>query len=199
MSRSAVSVRRAVPTDVPALVALWEQLREEGLRRRGNAAETPGLAAGRFELALADENTRVVVAVFEDEIIGMAQLSRTPPTLLADSSSVELTAMCVADAHRRRGAGKALVGAAVAFADEQAVESVVVSVFPQHREANRFYARLGFAPLVVRRVASVTALRRRLGSPEGRAALLRRELHVPRRATIRRLATRPVPVPQKRD
>ncbi|MDQ1712868.1 MAG: hypothetical protein QOE45_2318 [Frankiaceae bacterium] len=199
MSRSAVSVRRAVPGDVPALVALWEQLREEGLRRRGNAVETPDLAAGRFELALADDATRVVVAVVEDEIIGMAQLCRTPPTLLADSSSVELTAMCVADAHRRRGAGKALVAAAVGYADELDAESVIVSVFPQHREANRFYARLGFAPLVVRRVASVAALRRRLGSPEARASLLRRELHVPRRATIRRLATRPIAVPQKRD
>jgi GNAT superfamily N-acetyltransferase len=188
-----------VPGDVPALVALWEQLREEGLRRRGNAVETPDLAAGRFELALADDATRVVVAVVEDEIIGMAQLCRTPPTLLADSSSVELTAMCVADAHRRRGAGKALVAAAVGYADELDAESVIVSVFPQHREANRFYARLGFAPLVVRRVASVAALRRRLGSPEARASLLRRELHVPRRATIRRLATRPIAVPQKRD
>jgi GNAT superfamily N-acetyltransferase len=183
---------------VPALVALWQQLRGEGPRRPGSA-ESPDLAAGRFELVLADDSSRVVVAVFDDEIIGMAQVSRTPATLLTDSSSVDLTAMCVADAHRRRGAGKALVSAAVAYADELGVESVVVSVFPQHREANRFYARLGFAPLVVRRVAGVTALRRRLGSPEGRAALLRRELHVPRRATIRRLATRPVPVPQKRD
>ncbi len=191
MSRSAVTVRSARPEDVPALVDLWLELRDEGLRRRTATPESPEQAAGRFELALADESSRIVVAVFEDEIIGMAQLARTRPTLLADTSSVELSAMHVADAHRRRGAGKALVSAAVAYADELGVESIVVSVFPQHRDANRFYARLGFAPLVVRRVANVAALRRRLGSPEGRAALLRRELHVPRRAsTIVRGRTR---------
>ena len=186
MTRSAVTVRQAVPDDVPALVALWRELRDEGLRRRGAAAETDELAAGRLELALAEPDSRLIVAVFDDEVVGMAQLLRTRPTLLSDGPSVELSAMHVAHAHRRRGAGKALVTAAVAFADELAAESVVVSVFPQHRDANRFYARLGFAPYVVRRVASVPALRRRLGSPEGRAALLRRELHVPRRPTIAR-------------
>jgi GNAT superfamily N-acetyltransferase len=198
LSRPAVTVRRATTRDVPALVSLLQQLQGEGPRRRGNGADSPESAAGRVELALADESRRVLVAVFEDEIIGMAQLSRTRPSLLADASSVELSAMCVADGHRRRGAGKALVTAAVAYAEELAVDSVVVSVFPQHREANRFYARLGFAPLVVRRVASVSALRRRLGSPEGRAALLRRELHVPGRSSLGRRLSRPAAVPVKR-
>jgi GNAT superfamily N-acetyltransferase len=198
VSRATVTVRTARAEDVPALVDLWLELRDEGLRRRTNTAESPEHAAARFELALADDFSRVVVAVYEGQIIGMAQLWRSRPSLLGETSSVELSAMHVADAHRRRGAGKALVAAAVAFAEELAAESVVVSVFPQHRDANRFYARLGFAPLVVRRVAGVTALRRRLGSPEGRAALLRRELHVPRRGAIargrpRRLA-RPTPV-----
>jgi GNAT superfamily N-acetyltransferase len=196
VSRAVVTVRAARAEDVPALVDLWLELRDDGLRRRGSTPESPEHAAARFELALADESSRIVVAVYEGTIIGMAQLWRTRPSLLGDTSSVELSAMHVAGAHRRRGAGKALVAAAVAYADEMAAESVVVSVFPQHRDANRFYARLGFAPLVVRRVAGVASLRRRLGSVEGRAALLRRELHVPRRVTRgrpRRLA-RPTPV-----
>ena len=186
MARSVVTVREAVPADVPALVRLWEELRDEGLRRRPNGGETREQAAGRIELALADRDSRVVVAVYEDEVIGMAQLVRTRATLLYDGTSVELSAMHVAHRHRRRGAGKALVTAALGYADELAVDSIVVSVFPQHRDSNRFYARLGFAPFVVRRVAPVAALRRRLGTPEGRAALLRRELHVPRRPSASR-------------
>ncbi len=186
MAAGAVTVRVAVREDVPSLVTLWQQLREEGLRRRNAVAESPEAAASRFALALEATTSRVVVAVFEDEIIGMAQLSRTPPTLLAESSSLELTAMHVAHGHRRRGAGNALVAYAVSYAEEIGVENVVVSVFPQHRDANRFFARLGFAPLVTRRTAPVAALRRRLGTPEGRAALLRREIHVPRRPAIAR-------------
>jgi GNAT superfamily N-acetyltransferase len=196
-----VTVREATVDDVPALVPLLQQLREEGPRRR-TSAESPELAAARIELALNDPGNRIIVAVYDDEIIGMAQLSRTVPTLLTDTPSVELSAMCVADAHRRRGAGKALVAAAIAYADELAADNLVVSVFPQHRDANRFYARLGFAPYVTRRVASVAALRRRLGSPEGRAALLRRELHVPARGALarrQRRLVRPEPVGDRRD
>ena len=200
MSRASVSVREAGPDDVPALVGLWQQLRREGPRRRANAPESDEYAAARVELALADPACRLVVAVYDDEVIGMAQLSRTAPSLVTDVPSVELTAMCVADAHRRRGAGKALVAAAVAYADELAAENVVVSVFPQHRDANRFYARLGFAPYVTRRIAGVTALRRRLGTVEGRAALLRRELHVPRAVAIGRRPRRLVrPEPVRKD
>lgn len=201
MTRSAVTVREAVAADVPALVTLLRELRDEGLRRRGNAAETDEHTAGRIELALADADSRVLVAVYEDTVIGMVQLLRTRPTLTTDGGSIELSAMHVAAGHRRRGAGKALVTAAVAHAEELAVDSLLVSVFPQHRDANRFFARLGFAPYVTRRVASVAALRRKLASPEGRAALLRRELHVPRRPTITRGRPRrlihPAPVGDK--
>ncbi|HVF03452.1 MAG TPA: GNAT family N-acetyltransferase [Frankiaceae bacterium] len=199
MTRS-VTVREAAADDVPALVTLLGQLRDEGLRRRVNGTESDEQVAGRVELALADPDARVIVAVYDDEIIGMAQLMRTRATLLSDAPAVELTAMHVANGHRRRGAGKSLVTAAVTFADELAAESVVVSVFPQHREANRFFARLGFAPYVVRRFAPVPALRRKLGSPEGRAALLRRELHVPRRPIARnrpRRLVHPAPVGDK--
>lgn len=190
MAGSAVAVRTATLADVPALVTLWQELREEAPRRR-NGVESPESASGRIALVVESEQTRIVVAEYDGEIVGMAQLSRTPPSLLAESTSITLSAMHVAGGHRRRGVGKALLTAAVAYAEEHAVEEVVVAVFPQHREANRFYARLGFAPVVVRRAASVASLRRRLGSPEGRAALLRREIHVPRRlpsARRRRLA-----------
>lgn len=195
MARSDVTVREAARSDIPALLGLWRELREEGLRRRGNGAESDEQVTARFEAALADPESRVLVAVYDDAIIGMAQLVRTRATLLTEGSSIELSAMHVADACRRRGAGKALVTAAVTYADELAADSVVVSVFPQHRDANRFYARLGFAPMVVRRVAPVAALRRRLGTPEGRAALLRRELHVPRRSVMTRNRARRVVAP----
>jgi GNAT superfamily N-acetyltransferase len=195
VARSDVTVREAGRSDIPALLGLWRELREEGLRRRTNGAESDEQVTARFEAALADPESRVLVAVYDDLIIGMAQLIRTRATLLTEGSSVELSAMHVADGHRRRGAGKALVTASVTYADELAADSVVVSVFPQHRDANRFYARLGFAPMVVRRVAPVAALRRRLGTPEGRAALLRRELHVPRRPVISRNRARRVIAP----
>ncbi len=39
----------------------------------------------------------------------------------------------------------------------------MVNVPPTARDVNRFYARIGFAPLVVRRTAPIGHLRRKLG------------------------------------
>jgi hypothetical protein len=65
---------------------------------------------------------------------------------------------------RHHGIGHALVAAAADFASERHIDHVAVSVYPSLRDANRFYARLGFAPVAVRRIAPVAVLRRRLGS-----------------------------------
>jgi hypothetical protein len=56
-------------------------------------------------------------------------------------------------------------------------------VSPTGRDANRFFARLGFAPLVIRRIAPVGTLRRMLGaadpSADGRAHVARSSLRRP--------------------
>ena len=81
--------------------------------------------------------------------------------------------------------------AATAYAEEIGSEHVAVNVLPQVREANRFYAKIGFTPLVVRRVASVATLRRSLGLEPAdhgrRAGMLAR-----RRSALRARATTPV-------
>ena len=86
--------------------------------------------------------------------------------------------MLVAPAQRRRGVGKALLAGAVRAAEARAVERVVMSVVTGDREANRFLARLGFSPLVVRRIATTETLRRTLGMTDvlTRASLRRRRL-----------------------
>jgi GNAT superfamily N-acetyltransferase len=85
---------------------------------------------------------------------------------LVDTPSVHMTHSVVSRRHERRGAGKALVAAAAAYADERGIDQLVVSVNPGSREGNRFFARLGFAPLAVRRIAPVSVVRRRLAQTE---------------------------------
>ena len=95
----------------------------------------------------------------------------------------------------RIGAGRALVAAAVGYADERGMDHVIVGVSTTGREANRFFARLGFAPLVVRRIAVVSALRRTLGLTdlvaEGRADAVRRR-------SLRRGRALTAPLPRPR-
>ncbi len=62
------------------------------------------------------------------------------------------------------------------LADERRIEHLVATAVTGSREANRYLARLGFAPLVVRRIAPTSVLRRSLGMTDAgdRLALLRR-------------------------
>ena len=89
------------------------------------------------------------------------------------------------------------MAAAAAYAEELGVDSVVVGVAPAGRDANRFFARLGFAPLVIRRIASVPALRRSLGTADPVAEA---RAHVARRAPVRARAglARALPRPRVR-
>jgi hypothetical protein len=56
-------------------------------------------------------------------------------------------------------------------AERHGAEQVVSNAPPSARETHRFLARLGFTPLVVRRVAPTALLRRRLAGESRRSAL----------------------------
>ncbi len=176
MGRTALQVRPATAADLPALVAIGAELREQllpagdpAMRVRGTSAASRGLLKPRYVEALADPDRHLVVVVDEeDRPLGMALFCVGPANALLDQPAVHMSHSMVADRYKRRGAGKALVAAAAAFAEQRGIDQIVVSVSPGSRDANRFFARLGFAPLAVRRVAAVSVVRRRLASPQAR-------------------------------
>lgn len=174
MGWTSIRVRPATAQDLPALLEFGEELREqigpaaEGTRTRIGAAARPSLEA-RYTDALADPERHLVVAVCDDDVpLGMAVFLVAPANALLDRPALHMSHAVVSSRHKRRGVGKALVAAAASYADDRGLDQVVVSVNPGSREANRFFARLGFAPLAVRRVAPVAVLRRRLQALEVR-------------------------------
>jgi ribosomal protein S18 acetylase RimI-like enzyme len=168
-----VRVRTVTEDDLPTLLALGEELREQLLEppARGRTAAA-GRAAleQRYREAVEDPERHLVLAVTgapaEEQVLGMAMLTVGATNALLDIPAVHVTHAVVAGRERRRGAGKALVAAAAAYAEEQGIEHLVVSVNPTSRDAARFFARLGFAPVAVRRTAPVSVVRRRLGATE---------------------------------
>lgn len=175
MPRTALRVRPATVEDVPALLAFGEELRdallpsEPGARPRGTPAGTRAVLEQRYLDAIGDPDRHLVVVVDEvEEPLGMALFTMASANALLDLPAVHMSHSVVADRHKRRGAGKALVSAAASYAEAHGLDQLVVSVPPGSREANRFFARLGFAPLAVRRVAPVAVVRRRLAQPEAR-------------------------------
>jgi ribosomal protein S18 acetylase RimI-like enzyme len=223
VARNTVRVRTAAEGDLPALLGLAEEIRDAANLRhhvRLPPVVTAEMAT-RFAALLADPDRRVLVAVGSctegssgstegssgstatgegdppgeagEEILGMALMQPDVLALLVEHRVAYLSHLLVAARHRRRGAGRALLAAAVGYADEHGYDQVVVGVSPHSRDANRFFARLGFVPMVTRRLASVAVLRRSLGLPEAAAEKRMRPAagrRVSRRASLGRAPQR---------
>lgn len=183
MPRKPVLTRTASLADVPGLAALWRELRQVGGRaeRAVNPVAVPDIEE-RLASTIEDPHCRIVVACDDGQAAGMAVLRVTRPDPLSDSQVVQVVHVIVADGKRRRGVGHALVAAAADFADDRQVEHLTAGMYPSLRDASRFYARLGFAPVLVQRVAPVAVVRRRLGGD----AHVRADDVVRRRSRLRR-------------
>lgn len=168
MRRATVSAREATVNDIPELLELFDQLRAAGPRRSvsipSDPASTREAAGGRFATVIADPEQRLLVAEDADGLAGMVLCSIGMSSTLAVSPAVVLSHLTVAANSRRAGVGRVLVAAATLWAADNNVDHVRVAVYASSREANRFFARLGFAPVSVNRVAPVAGLRRILGA-----------------------------------
>ena len=175
-----VTTREATEADVLAIGELWDELRVRA-GRVGPFGPPASAVSIRERLSALPTypGHRVFVAEIDREVVGLAVLSRLPVTPISDVESVQISFLHVKDDRRRRGVGRAIVGAAAEFAGDVGAEYVTVGVFPGARESNRFFARLGFSPLVVRRATSTSALQRRLGADLERSER-RRRLRGPR-------------------
>jgi GNAT superfamily N-acetyltransferase len=185
VARPGVAVREARQEDMPDLLIMWDELRELGGRiERAMPNPDRDAVLARLDLVGADPDSRAMVASVDGEVAGLVILSVTPFAPLFDARAVHAHYLHVREGYRGRGVGKALLAAAVSFADEVGAEHVLTSVLPQMRDTQRFYARLGFAPVMVRRSVPVSVLRRRLSG--GPASLVAEHL-VARRRTLRRV------------
>jgi GNAT superfamily N-acetyltransferase len=198
VARAAVAVRDAAAQDVPDLLVMWRELRELG-NRNDRSTPQPSAEALHAWLEEAGHNAdlRFLVAVVDEELVGMAVLSHQPFATLFDCPAVSVHALHVRSGHRRRGVGRALVSSAAAYADARGADQLITNVYPHLRETNRFYARLGFGPVLVRRSASVATLRRKLAadSRTGLDEVLQRRRSLRSRSRVRAalVPTRSVP------
>ena len=201
-SRSRVQTRTARPTDLPAVLALVRQHRADAHAEDVLTGPLrPATAAFGFRRLLEDPSHRVVLAVLpgpetgtgdDAEVpVGLAVLGVDPLSEVLGRPQVTVDTFVVHPDHRRRGTGTALLGAAAAYAREVGAAHVVAAVAGHEAERQRFFARMGFAPLTTRRIVALDSLTRTLSSwPHSRLGV-----PFPRRAAPvrRRPAPRPVP------
>jgi GNAT superfamily N-acetyltransferase len=179
-----VRVRPAEPTDVPALVALarsYDLARGSLSGRPLQDTSVEHLTERLRDIvhsARAGDGRTLLVAVEEssEEVVGLVVARPDHIGAIDLTPALHVTHMLVAPKHRRRGVGRALLGAVVGIAEDYGCWHVIATVGSGSREANRYLARLGFAPLVLQRVISTVGLRRALGMSDAtdRTAVLRR-------------------------
>ena len=186
MTRAAVVVRDAVPDDLPVLMTMWHELRDLGgrLDRTMPTVSEDGVL-DRLKTISDDPHSRALVAVVDDvggrdgpahdvPLRPALRPGRGPRALSARPRGLSPAGCRVMRCSRPPSRPPTRSGA----------EHIVTSVMPQLRDTQRFYARLGFGPVVYARSVPVSMLRRRLAG-EARPSLA--DNVVARRRTLRRL------------
>lgn len=173
-SRSRVVTRTARADDLPAVLSLVRQHRADAHAEDVLTGPTRlGAVASGFCRLLGDPGYRVVLAVLPGAAaggngmgvpVGLAVLGVDPLSLVLGSPQVTVETFVVHREHRRRGAGAALLGAAAAYAAEIGAAHVVAAVAGHEAERQRFFARMGFAPLTTRRIVGRESLARSLAA-----------------------------------
>jgi GNAT superfamily N-acetyltransferase len=181
-----VDVRRAGPADLDEVLGLWSQGRDE-ITRPGRPAVPTGLLGSRLGEALESGQIEILLARREGRAAGFLILRELPLTVMVDQPSISIDQMFVVPEQRRHGVARAMLAQVASRAELSGAEQIVTSVTPLARDTHRFFARLGFSPVIVRRSVSPATLRRRLGGEAYRGAL---EDLLSRRRSLRARARR---------
>jgi GNAT superfamily N-acetyltransferase len=157
MSRSLVFVREAVPADAVLLAELWSDL-----LRRGDEADHLADIGRVIASAGDDPDQRLVVAEYDGRVAGAVHLRLTTITPLNLDPSVQVMSPNVFPEFRRHGVGRALMDAAVSWAEERGAGHVATAAPSGSRDGNRFMARLALGPVATLRLAPTTVVRAKL-------------------------------------
>ena len=169
MARPPVEVRPATVDDVDDFLPLWFQARRELVRAGRHMAA--GYVRPRIVEAIATRKQEILLARWDGTPAGYALVRSTPPLLAIDCPTMMIDQIFVVPGMRRHGVAHALLTAVLGRAERTGAEQVVTSVSPWARDTHRFFARLGFSPLIVLRAAPIGTLRRRLSGESPRGAL----------------------------
>jgi GNAT superfamily N-acetyltransferase len=161
-----LKVREATRDDVPALVALFQELDRMQSDWRVFTPR-PGFydqVGEKYRDSIENPNAVVLVAEDDSEVVGMAYGEVHTPSRFSDERALELSGVVVRSGFRGRGVGRELVHEAARFAAGRGVEWVELKTFAPNQGAMVFWDSMGFTPRVVQLTQSTDALLETLDS-----------------------------------
>ena len=182
MGRRSVAVE-TVADDLGEVTGLWLDSRVDTGASREACSRT--ISDGRLAAALRRPGVTAVVGRLDGVPVGFV-VTTDNPFGLSPGPEMSIEQLWVSPAARRHGVAKALLASVLAAAERGGCDAVVSNVPTTSRDANRFFARLGFGSVVTRRVVPTGTLRRRLApeTVETGLELTRRRRSLRRRAIV---------------
>ena len=149
-----ITVRRASKKDIPAIMDLLVQVNMVHHNGRPDLFKGPTTKYTEAELAaiLADDATPVFVGVDDSDRPlghGFCVMQHSGGQLMEGHDTLYIDDICVDEAARGLGVGRALYGHILAFAREQGCYNVTLNVWSCNPGAMAFYEKLGLKPFKV--------------------------------------------------
>ena len=149
-----LEVRPAAERDIPAIMALLVQVNMVHHNGRPDLFKGPTTKYTEAELQaiLSDDATPVFVCVDESDRVlghGFCVLQHSGGQLMEEHDTLYIDDICVDEAARGRGAGRALYERILAHARERGCYNVTLNVWSCNPGAMKFYEKLGMAPYKV--------------------------------------------------
>lgn len=142
---------------------------------------------GVVELALQRPDVHALLACVDGEAVGFIVCSEAVMRF-GEGDEFVIEQIYVKEKARKHGVARALLHTTTSLAERLGFDRIASAVPSSARDANRFFARLGFGPAVTRRVASVSAVRRRV-APHESSTSRDRLLHLRRSMRAREQGT----------
>lgn len=159
MSRAPIVVLPVHPERPEHLVGLWLAGRVE--QGASLDAVTRYAGDGRVTAALRRPEVHSFVALREEVPVGYVVLTERIFGL-SDTPELAIDQIFVLKEARKQGVARQLIAAALAQAERAGSDRIISNVPAQDREANRFFAKLGFGSAITRRVTTTASLRRKI-------------------------------------
>ncbi|MGE8204719.1 GNAT family N-acetyltransferase [Heyndrickxia sp. NPDC080065] len=138
-----IQFRIATEQDLDRIV---EMLADDALgsKRERYEQPLPNSYKKAFQAITSDPNNELVVACYENEIIGVQQITFTPYITHQGGWRATIEGVRTASTERGKGIGTELIRWAIQRAKERGCHLVQLTTDKQRRDALRFYERLGF-------------------------------------------------------
>jgi predicted GNAT family acetyltransferase len=162
------SIRKATPSDIDKLVQLrlllQQHCEESNPMIWHMTEEGKTILKQRVQNELSTNNSHVLIAEMNGEIIGSAHGEITHRTDYTPKTVGSISTVYVVREFRKRGVGALLVKQLCELFDAEGVEDVTLRYIIGNKEAEAFWRKLGFKPIITTAKTSLKELENKTSS-----------------------------------